>query len=248
MEYSTRCHHCHVTTTRRERTHGLPVSLPPDETQAPTSLGACLHAQLAEENIKGYACDKCRAERSATRTSAFVAHPPVLLLNLKRTKYDRKTNRPYKDYRPISFPPALPAASVPLLLGAGKEASSSSAGDRAGPSAGREGMVYRLAAVVIHSASSDARTGRVSAERGHYYALCREGRGEWLEKNDLKVRETSEAEVLKHDRGCFVLAYELVGPDRVTHAAPASAGGASQRRIAQSAAAAEEPPRQRRKR
>ena len=56
----------------------------------------------------------------------------------------------------------------------------------------------------------------VESARPPRCALVREGRGStasvWLEKNDVRVRATTEAEVLRHARGCAVLAYEL-GPE-----------------------------------
>jgi hypothetical protein len=187
-----------------------------------STLEAALNGAWARERIEGYTCEACRKRTSATRVARAAAHPPVLLLQLQRTRHHPRTLRPYKDHRPVPFPAALPTSAVPLASGAAPAAAATS---RAAPADKR---TYRLAAAIVHASASDRRTGRSSAEQGHYYALCREGEGRadgssaehqgghqggaaWLEKNDARVRVVSEAEVLAHQRGVFVLAYELVG-------------------------------------
>ena len=105
----------------------------------------------------------------------------------------------------------LSTTHVPTVVN--DERTSHAAHQGGGPAGGMTTEAYRLAAVIIHSGSTDARTGRAPAERGHYYALCREGAGEgapWLEKNDRKVRAIRQDDVLRNERGVFVLAYELV--------------------------------------
>ena len=97
---------------------------------------------------------------------------------------------------------------------------SSSSEAAAGPAPSADARNYRVAAVIVHSSAPDRRTGRASTDNGHY-TYVRElrhvaggvrhaganfqrggGGGRWLEKNDARVRETTEADVLSHQRGC----------------------------------------------
>ena len=182
-------------------------------------------SQLHDELIPGYTCDRCKCARNSTRSARLVSHPPVLLLTIKRTRYNPKTRRAYKDYRPVAFPTRLPLSCLPLAEGEGE--------GEGGETADGE-MHYRLSSVIVHSSAPDRRTGRASAELGHYYTYCCESRGDggdatgsgdgdggrscWLEKNDARVRVASEGEVLRNEKGCFVLAYELIGPHRLSRA------------------------------
>ena len=227
IEYRTRCERCRHVSTRRERNHDLHVALPEDETQPAGGLLDLLGAQLGrhqEERVEGYHCERCKRARVASRSSHLVAHPPVLLLTLKRTRYNVKTRRAHKDYRAVAFPSSFPASRLPLSAdgeqggeGGGSDGDGGGGGG-AGGGAGGVGVEgeYRLAAVIVHSSATDRLTGRASAENGHYFTLCRDDAashgGGWLEKNDARLRMATEAEVLRNERGCFVLAYELVVP------------------------------------
>ena len=219
VEYATRCTKCKRVSTRRERNHDLHVTLPEDEAAPAGSVLELLKAQLGRaEPISEYRCEGCRGSlRSCTRVASLVSHPPILLLTLKRTRYNPKTRRVYKDYRPVPFPPTLPLSALPVVAASGASATAAASSAHDASSSTASSPHYRLAAVIVHSSAPDRRTGRHSADAGHYYTYCREeprnplSTGVWLEKNDAKVRDATEAEVLSNERGCFVLAYELVG-------------------------------------
>ena len=224
MEYSTKCSTCARVSTRRERNHDLHVTLPEDESVEAGGLQKLLLNQLGHsEPIGGYECEGCGgAKRACTRVARLVSHPPVLLLTIKRTRYNPRTRRVYKDYRPVSFPPALPLSTLPVVGPGGGSDDGGGEGGGDGSDGAAPAPHYRLASVIVHSSAPDRRTGRASADNGHYFAYCREeprsvaeaATGRWLEKNDAKVRVAAEHDVLSHQRGCFVLAYEMVGAAR----------------------------------
>ena len=249
VEYSTTCSHCGTVSTRRECNHDLALALPelvasdgdgagsPDD----VSLPALLARLFQVEHIPDYFCEGfgCRCMRPSTRTARLVAHPPVLLLTIKRTRYSPQARRAIKDARPVAFPVELPLSILPLAA-TGRAPAGRPSGGSLAPS-------YRLAAAIMHSSARDRQTGHASAMSGHYYCFTREGTGDaaangsssgdaegdrgggngsgnagglWLEKNDAKVRVATEAEVLRHERACFVLAYEMQGGGGMPDAMP----------------------------
>ena len=147
------------------------------------------------------------ATSDATQTTALVFHPPILLIQMKRTQYDRRTYRQYKDYRSVPFPLCIASSRLPTI-GDADEAGGAGGAASAAATVAHEDKCYRLEAVIIHN-------GRTSGG-GHYYALTREVESvegshvvRWLEKNDQYVDERSEDDVLLQDEGWCVLAYEL---------------------------------------
>ena len=183
------------------------------------ALQELLRACAMDEVIEGYECERCCAggggsgagegatRFGATRTVRFTKHPPVLLCNLQRARFDRVKMQPYKTAIPVDFPNAFQASLLPLSDTSAAAASSSQAGGAAADASTRW---YRLSAVIVHDGSVNPRSGRLSSQNGHYYALCRAGE-DWFEANDSLIRKRSEEQVLAHRSNCFVLAYELVG-------------------------------------
>uniref|UniRef100_A0A7S4JPF7 Ubiquitin carboxyl-terminal hydrolase n=1 Tax=Odontella aurita TaxID=265563 RepID=A0A7S4JPF7_9STRA len=224
-----KCDGCGTETKRTEPLLGLMLSLPDlddaaSERGEAVPLKDCLDTVLSTERLEGpnrFHCDKCNAQRDATKTVSFYRRPQALLLSFRRTRWNSRRGL-HKDARKISFPINLDASDL-LCHGesgvvGGDDGMGASMSDLSSMGSGNSqkddgGCNYRLSSVVVHSGSSPM--------CGHYVAWCHltntddgaktthggsDKSGQWYLFNDSSVTTAKEEEVLKSE--AFILLYE----------------------------------------
>lgn len=122
------------------------------------------------ETINDYKCDNCFEEYGkvapAHRVQKIVFAPDILMITLKRIKYDEWG--PRKDIRKVNYNETLDLKAHRAY---------SKRGD----------LKYRLKAVISHAGDADF---------GHYRCVAKAASGEWVDFNDRQVTGTDLSEAL----------------------------------------------------
>ena len=177
------CGSCGRTSHTDDFFQDLKLEVPPEGAAPPggTDVAAALRELLKPEEMRGaeqYACDRCGRKCDATRGVKLRSLPPVLTLQLKRFRFDRKTLARHKVNTTVAFPLTLDMRPFITLDD-----------DDADADAAPISYEYELYAVLVHTGG---------ASFGHYYALIKDLHAdEWHEFNDATVRPIKETELLR---------------------------------------------------
>lgn len=130
-------------------------------------------------------CEKCNRKVEATKTSRVIHVPHVLVITLKRFEYDPKLNDFVKIERPVQFDEQ--GFTLPLQVS-------------------RVSVNMELFAVIVPSLEQ-CQTGRISS--GHYYAIIKNEKAEWILCNDERTRKVNSPVRCadQNDRNAYILFY-----------------------------------------
>lgn len=164
----TRCLSCETVTSKDEHFLDLCVDIPPGD-----CAFSLLHSlnnfskleTLAHQN-KFY-CNTCSLLQEAVKTIRLKSTPQVLVVNLKRFKYDEQLDRLVKLFDPISYPMKLRLLNTTL----------------------DDGALFGLYALVVHIGGGPM--------HGHYVALCKNKAGLWFLFDDETVELVDENYVFR---------------------------------------------------
>jgi ubiquitin carboxyl-terminal hydrolase 8 len=155
------------------------------------SLKDCLELYLAKEKLTGenqWYCAKCKKHRDATKKTDLWILPPILIVHLKRFKFNENGRAGYKNDAPISY--RVDDWDLSQYV----------------KSRGSEPPLFDLYAVSNH-------VGGLGS--GHYtaYALNRFTE-QWYEFNDSRRRAIDKRELHKNRSSAYVLFYNRCQPDK----------------------------------
>lgn len=157
------------------------------------TLNDCLELYLAEEKLRGdnqWYCGKCKSHRDATRKTDIWILPPILIVHLKRFKFNEFGHIGKKNNAAIDYPITDWDLSSYVL------------------SKGSERPLYDLYAVSNH-------VGGLGS--GHYTAYAK-GRFDdnWYEFNDSSCRRISDRTLRGNSSSAYLLFYNRIGNDANT--------------------------------
>ncbi|KAJ3145087.1 hypothetical protein HDU86_001158 [Geranomyces michiganensis] len=174
----------------------LPLDIAPDSVQ---TIESALKAITAPEVLEGF-CTPSRANRtgSATKQLSIETLPPVIVLHVKRFRYDQARGA-QKLMKYVTYGAELkiaPEILAPAHTTRPATTTTSPTTLHHAPQA-----LYRLFAVVYHHGKH--------AAGGHYTADVQRSSGEWLRFDDTLIAKISETDVLgeKRDRQAYMLFY-----------------------------------------
>ncbi|KIO17131.1 hypothetical protein M407DRAFT_229267 [Tulasnella calospora MUT 4182] len=170
----TRCLTCERVTSRSEPFLDLSLDISQN-----TSLNACLRHFSKSEMLTArnkFFCDECCGLVEAEKRMKIKTLPPILLLHLKRFKYQEELQKYVKLSYRVAFPLELRLYNNTI-----KGAGSGGPGDPEG--------LYRLFAVVVHIGGGP--------HHGHYITLVKASTT-WLLFDDDSVEAIKEADIPKY--------------------------------------------------
>lgn len=183
----TKCLSCETITSKEESFLDLSVDIPPGESSYSLthSLNNFSKLERLTHQNKFY-CNKCSSLQEATKTIKIKKIPEVLVINLKRFKYDEKVDRMVKLFDSISY-------SHNLRLFNTKEEETGKDhhhNDNAGGSHnGNDFALFELYALVVHIGGGPM--------HGHYVALCKVKAKLWLLFDDETVELVDDSYVMR---------------------------------------------------
>ena len=195
--------------------HSLTLDAPPHHHHHHRYAIPCPRPSVPQAD--GWHCGRCRAPRKATKVLQLCRLPPVLILILKRFKYDIYGAMSSKLATAVDLPltnwDLRPWARCPRAAGEG--------GGACGPECACPPAAYDLYGVINHF-------GQPSF--GHYTAFCKVG-GEWLSFDDSTVSTIQNPHGAANS-DAYVLFYRRrePGQEAAPPAAPKLAALASQSR------------------
>ncbi|KAL7579570.1 hypothetical protein ACA910_007939 [Epithemia clementina (nom. ined.)] len=182
MRNSLTCLHCGHKNIRFEPF--MYLSLP--MTSECGSVQDCMEFYLAPETLSGenqWYCSKCKTHRDAVKKTDIWILPPILIVHLKRFKFD--------DFGNSVGSKNTAAVDYPIENWDLKAFVKSQSSDK---------PIYDLYAVSNHFGGLGS---------GHYtaYAMSRFGKEEWYEFNDSQTRRISEDTLRKNQAAAYLLFY-----------------------------------------
>ena len=148
------------------------------------SIEDCMDIYLEEETLKGadqWYCEKCKTHVDATKKTDLWILPPILIVHLKRFRYNDSGRVGSKNVSPIEYP--IQQWDLKSRV----------------KSQGTAYPMYDLYAVSNHVGA---------LRRGHYTALALNRFDDsWYEFNDTRYRRVDESIHSKHSQSAYVLFY-----------------------------------------
>ena len=191
----TKCLSCETVTLKHEHFIDLSVDIPPLDHRLSHLLSHLLNnfSQLEVlTNQNKFYCNRCALLQEAVKTIKLAKLPEVLVINMKRFKYDELVDRMVKLFDLISYPFNLrlfnTTDDVALEL------------------------MYELYALVVHIGGGPT--------HGHYVALCKYRPGVWLLFDDETVEIVDDLYVMRffgNSPGlgsAYMLFYQHLGEDQ----------------------------------
>ncbi|KAG9032189.1 hypothetical protein FRB95_001816 [Tulasnella sp. JGI-2019a] len=210
----TRCLTCERVTSRSEPFLDLSLDIAHNN----ISLNQCLRGFSKSEMLTArnkFFCDECCSLVEAEKRMKIKTLPPILLLHLKRFKYQEDVGRYVKLSYRVAFPfelrlynntvdPTTPPEGVkgdrgrrPAILrhssGMALDAAGAAAAEVKGAGSGGPGdpeLLYRLFAVVVHIGGGP--------HHGHYVTLVKSRGDVWLLFDDDSVEVIKESDIPKY--------------------------------------------------
>ncbi|CCE86502.1 Piso0_004997 [Millerozyma farinosa CBS 7064] len=175
----TKCLSCETITSKDEAFLDLSVDVPHDRhaTSLTYSLNNFSKSETLTHQNKFY-CNSCSSLQEATKTIKMKKLPEVLVINLKRFKYDDKMDRMVKLFDSISYPFSLRLFNTAT--------SSNDAGDSF---RNDHFSLYELYALVVHIGGGPM--------HGHYISLCKTKANLWLLFDDETVELVDASYVMR---------------------------------------------------
>ncbi|KAL6452602.1 creB Probable ubiquitin carboxyl-terminal hydrolase creB [Candida maltosa Xu316] len=167
----TKCLSCENVTSQQELFLDLSVDIPPGESAF--SLSYALNNFSKSETLTNqnkFYCNTCSSLQEAVKTIKVKKLPEVLVINLKRFKYDEKMDKLVKLFDSISYPSKL------RLFNTTDDES-------------LEDKLYDLYALVIHIGGGPM--------HGHYVSICKIKAGLWLLFDDETVELVEDSYVMR---------------------------------------------------
>ena len=165
----TSCLRCGVVSERDESFLDLSVDLLEHH-----SLSSCLRSFSHDEMLSGadkYLCDACGCRQEAVKSLRIKSTPSILILHMKRFKYQEAIRTFAKLTYRVTFP-----LSLRLLQ---PNASTATTAADCG--------LYSLTAVVVHIGNG--------ARSGHYVCMCRGSSGQFYLYDDTSITAIGESEL-----------------------------------------------------
>lgn len=157
------------------------------------SVKDCLELYLAPEKLTGdnqWYCGKCKCHRDAIKKTDIWILPPILIVHLKRFRFDEYGNYGSKNTAPIDYP--IENWCLQNYV----------------KSRGSDTPSYNLYAVSCHCGGLGS---------GHYtaYAVSRFGDEEWYEFNDSQTRRIPVSTLRQYNQqsSAYLLFYNRVQPE-----------------------------------
>lgn len=166
----TKCLSCEAVTSKHETFLDLSVDIPPGE--GAYSLNHSLNNFSKQETLTNqnkFYCNTCSSLQEAVKTIKLKKLPEVLVINLKRFKYDESVDKMVKLFDSISYPFGL------RLFNTTDDEQSLD--------------LYELYALVIHIGGGPM--------HGHYVAICKIKAGLWLLFDDETVELVEDSYVMR---------------------------------------------------
>ena len=160
----TSCLRCGSVSERDESFLDLSVDLLEHQ-----SLSSCLRSFSHDEMLSGadkYLCDACGCRQEAVKSLRIKSTPAILILHMKRFKYQEAIRTFAKLTYRVTFPLSL---RLP------------------GPSTSSQPLLYSLTAVVVHIGNG--------ARSGHYVCMCRGSSGQFYLYDDTTITPCGEVEL-----------------------------------------------------
>ena len=175
----TKCLQCETVTSRDEEFLDLSIDIPGGESSFSLTyaLNNFSKKEILTQQNKFY-CSKCAALQEALKTIKLKSLPEILVINLKRFKYDEEFNKVVKLFDTISYPLKLRLFNTTTNSGKSEDG----AGDG-------NFSLYELYALVVHIGGGPL--------QGHYVSLCKNKAGLWFLFDDETVELVDEAYVLR---------------------------------------------------
>ncbi|RCK66999.1 Ubiquitin carboxyl-terminal hydrolase 9 [Candida viswanathii] len=167
----TKCLSCETVTSKQELFLDLSVDIPPGESSF--SLTYALNNFSKSETLTNqnkFYCNTCSSLQEAVKTIKVKKLPKVLVINLKRFKYDEQMDKMVKLFDSISYPLKL------RLFNTTDDES-------------LQDQLYELYALVIHIGGGPM--------HGHYVSICKIKAGLWLLFDDETVELVEDSYVLR---------------------------------------------------
>lgn len=175
------CFHCRHCNIRFEPFMYLSLPMPD---AASTTLNQCLKLYLAEEELNGdnqWYCSKCKEHRDASKKTDLWILPPILIVHLKRFRFNEYGRIGSKNNAAIDYPISKWDLSRYVM------------------SKGSEKPMYDLYAVSNHVGSLGS---------GHYTAYGKNRFDDnWYEFNDSSCRRISERALRSNSSSSYLLFY-----------------------------------------
>lgn len=190
----TKCLNCETVTLKHENFIDLLVDIPPGLSQSSHSLTHLLNNFSTLEvltNQNKFYCNTCALLQEAIKTIKLKHLPEVLVINLKRFKYDETVDKLVKLFDLISYP-----FNLRLFHTTDDD----------------ELLVYELYALVVHIGGGPT--------HGHYVALCKYKLGLWLLFDDETVEVVENLYVMRffgNSPGlgsAYILFYQRLSPSQ----------------------------------
>ncbi|KAG7664701.1 creB [[Candida] subhashii] len=166
----TKCLSCEAVTSKHEFFLDLSVDIPPG--QCAYSLNHSLNNFSKSETLSNqnkFYCNTCSSLQEAVKTIKLKKLPEVLVINLKRFKYDESVDKMVKLFDSISYPFGLRLFNT--------------TDDE------QESHLYELYALVIHIGGGPM--------HGHYVSICKIKAGLWLLFDDETVELVEDSYVMR---------------------------------------------------
>lgn len=185
----TKCLSCESVTSKDESFLDLSIDIPPGE--GAHSLTFSLNNFSKLETLihqNKFYCNTCLSLQEAIKTIKLKKTPEVLIINLKRFKYDDKLDRMVKLFDSILYPLKL------RLFNTTSESSTEDGADAGhdpneAPKENDGFSLFGLYALVVHIGGGPM--------HGHYVALCKCQAGLWFLFDDETVELVDESYVLR---------------------------------------------------
>ncbi|CAI5756327.1 unnamed protein product [Candida verbasci] len=164
----TKCLLCETVTSKHEFFLDLSIDIPPGE--GAYSLNHSLNNFSKMETLTNqnkFYCNTCSSLQEAVKTIRLKKLPQVLVINLKRFKYDEVKDKMVKLFDSISYPPKLRLFST----------------------SDEQHLLYELYALVIHIGGGPM--------HGHYVSICKIKAGLWLLFDDETVELVEDSYVMR---------------------------------------------------
>lgn len=167
----TKCLSCEKITSKQELFLDLSIDIPPGESAF--SLSYALNNFSKSETLthqNKFYCNTCSSLQEAVKTIKLKKLPEVLVINLKRFKYDEQMDKMVKLFDSINYPFKL------RLFNTTDDESLTD-------------LLYELYALVIHIGGGPM--------HGHYVSLCKIKAGLWLLFDDETVELVEDSYVMR---------------------------------------------------
>nr|WOG36192.1 uncharacterized protein [Candida metapsilosis] len=166
----TKCLSCETVTSKHEFFLDLSIDVPPGESAY--SLNFAINNFSKQETLTNqnkFHCNTCSSLQEAVKTIKVKKLPQVLVINLKRFKYDEQMDKMVKLFDSISYPFKL------RLFNTTEDAN--------------QNILYDLYALVIHIGGGPM--------HGHYVSICKIKAGLWLLFDDETVELVEDNFVMR---------------------------------------------------